>query len=115
MRFSFRCILTVFLLLMVIPAAATTSASELVRACEHALENGFYDIKGMLCTWYVTPCDCEQAVKPGVPRVCLPPDIAVESLAVEVIDGIKAQEALMIMDADIAAATVLSRHYPCPE
>ena len=49
---------------------------------------GFPDAEGMMCTWYVTPCDCFQNADSEVPRVCLPlsPDIAV--LAREVINGL---------------------------
>ena len=115
MFFVFRVATIMYLSLMTLPAAATPSATRLIYACEHALEYGFNDINGMLCTWYVTPCDCNQANKPEIPRVCLPPDIPVEFLAREVIDGIKTQEVPVTVDADYAAAKVLAKHYPCPE
>jgi len=94
-------------------AHATPSGAEFLRACRHALSNEFAGIEGQMCTWYVTPCDCEAVRKPGAPRVCLPESVATEPLARAVVSGLETQPDLQLQDADVAAAKILSRIYPC--
>ncbi len=67
----------------------------------------------MACTWYVTPCDCDFRDDADVPRVCLPHEPDVESLAQEVIAGLAAQPGLQEKSAIFATGAILSRHYPC--
>jgi len=81
-------------------------------ACEHALDKGFTDAEGMMCTWYVTPCDCFHS---EIPRVCLPPSPDVAALAREVIDGLAATPQLLDKTADVAVGTILKKNYPCTE
>ena len=95
--------------------AAAPGGADLLRACNQALAGGFNGMQGRMCTWYVTPCDCEAARKPGAPRVCLPEAVATESLARAVVAGLVAQPELQLKDADVAAAMILSRFYPCPD
>lgn len=94
---------------------AAPAAADLLEACEYSLNNNFAGIKGEMCTWYVTPCDCDYGLDAVMPRVCLPEKIPVEDLARTVINGLKEQSELLAEDADFAAATILSRVYPCTE
>jgi len=96
-------------------ALAAPGGADLLQACRQALINGFADVEGEMCAWYVTPCACEAGRKPGVPRVCLPETVATESLAREVVTGLAAQPELQSQDADVAAAMILSRIYSCSE
>ena len=96
-------------------ALATPSGADLARACENALAGGFAGIQGRMCAWYVTPCDCAAGRKPEAPRVCLPGTIATEALAREVVAGLATRPELQLRDADVAAAMILSRTYPCPQ
>lgn len=97
------------------PLPAAPAAADLLQACEHSLNNGFAGIEGEMCTWYVTPCDCDFGKENKLPRVCLPEQIAVETLARVVVDALKEQPGLHTEDADFAAAMILSRVYPCLE
>ena len=107
-----------WLALLILPGRflwAAPSAADLLLACEEALQNGFKHERGMLCVWYVTPCACDAAIKPGLPRVCLPPGAAPEALAAEVVRALRQRPALASMDAAEAAATTLAPRYPCPD
>jgi hypothetical protein len=109
---------TVLILCLWLPAKgalAAPSGADLLSACRHALSSKFAGTEGQMCIWYVTPCDCEAVRKPGAPRVCLPESVATEPLAREVVNGLEAQPELQLLDADIAAAKILSRIYPCPD
>jgi hypothetical protein len=108
-------VLTLCLCLPDSGALAAPGGAELLQACRQALTNGFAGVEGQMCAWYVTPCACEAGRKPGVPRVCLPETVATESLAREVVTGLVAQPELQSLDADISAAMILSRIYPCTE
>ena len=92
---------------------AAPSGQDLLLACENSLLNGFQGTKGMMCIWYVTPCDCHYGEKESIPRVCLPVDISHEELAKEVVSGLKADPALQEFTAEMAVGTILSPHYPC--
>ena len=94
---------------------ATPNGKDLLAACEQALDKGFSDTEGMMCTWYVTPCDCFHAENSEIPRVCLPPSPDVAALAREVIEGLAATPELLGKTADVAAVTILIKNYPCSE
>ena len=94
---------------------AAPNGAELLNACRNSLENGFSDLDGMMCTWYVTPCDCDLAIYNHLPRVCLPQTPDINALAREVIEGLLAQPELQQKDAAQAAAMILVTHYPCAE
>jgi hypothetical protein len=114
MPFLVRLIIYLLLLLQFgTQAFAAPSGKELLAACEQSLEDGFDGIAGQMCTWYVTPCDCDYGNKPDMPRVCLPASVPVEMLARDVVDGLSDQPGLQQKDADIATALILSRTYPC--
>jgi len=103
------------LLFTSISVLATPNGKDLLAACEHSLDKGFTDAEGMMCTWYVTPCDCSHSSDRDIPGVCLPtyPDVAV--LAREVIEGLAATPELLVKTADVAAGTILKKNYPCTE
>jgi len=103
-----------FLLLMVSTSLfATPNGKDLLLACEHSLTKGFSGTEGMMCTWYVTPCDCFQSEDSDVPRVCLPPVPDVDALAREVTEGLTATPELFNKNADIAAGMILEKSFPC--
>jgi hypothetical protein len=92
---------------------AAPSGTDLLAACEHSLKNGYQGIKGQMCIWYVTPCDCSYGGQSKVPRVCLSPAVATETLVQEVIAGLQKQTELQAEEANVAAALILSQTYPC--
>lgn len=108
-------LLTLCLWLPASGALAAPGGGALLQACRHALANGFAGTEGRMCAWYVTPCACEAGMKPGAPRVCLPETVATGSLAREVVAALTAQPELQAQDADVAAAMILSRIYPCTD
>ena len=109
----FRASLCIFLLFTSAQAYAAPGSGELLKACERSLKNGFQGIEGQMCTWYVRPCECDPE-KPGKPNVCLSEGLSTEDLARKVVSGLKAEPALLELEADVAAARVLVRDYPCP-
>ncbi len=94
---------------------ATPNGNDLLAACEHALDKGFSGDEGMMCTWYVTPCDCFHSADSEIPRVCLPVPPDVHALAREVTDGLATSPELLDKTADVAAGTILKNNYPCTE
>ena len=105
-----------FLLLIVSTSLfATPNGKDLLIACEHSLVNGFSGTEGMMCTWYVTPCDCFQSEDSEIPRVCLPPVPDVDALAREVIEGLAATPGLFNKSADVAAGVILEKSFPCTD
>ena len=103
----------VVLLMFASDVLAAPSGADLLHACEDSLVNGFQSTKGMMCIWYVTPCDCHFGDKKSVPRVCLPKDAAHEELARVVMNGLKEKNELQTLTAEMAAGTILSPIYPC--
>lgn len=93
---------------------AAPAGADLLTACSYSLQHDFQGVEGKLCQWYVTPCDCDYG-KQSPPPVCLPPEVAVETLAQKVIDGLQSDPALRTEEAGMAAAIILAEHYPCPE
>jgi len=96
-------------------AFAVPNGKDLLAACEHSLDKGFSGAEGMMCTWYVTPCDCFHGADSEIPRVCLPPSPDVTVLAREVTEGLAATPELLNKTADVAAGTILKKNYPCME
>lgn len=94
---------------------ATPNGKELLSACKHALDKGFSGAEGMMCTWYVTPCDCFHSADSEIPRVCLSPSPDVAALAREVTDGLAETPELLNKTADVAAGMILIKNYPCTE
>jgi Ssp1 endopeptidase immunity protein Rap1a len=92
---------------------AVPSGNDLLNACEISLEEGFQGSTGMMCEWYVTPCDCHYGKDSEIPRVCLPERIETELLAKEVIEGFKQKPELLIKPAELSAAEILVKKYPC--
>ncbi len=98
--------------LLAAPAVhATPTGAELLTVCESALQSSFRGLRGKMCTWYVTPCDCDTA--PGLPRVCLTEPIEPPKLAVTVTEVLKALPELQLKTAEEAVAEILSEVYPC--
>lgn len=102
-----------FLCFISVEAFAAPLAIDLLSACEDALVNGFQSKTGMMCIWYVTPCDCNFGKEKTVPRVCLPKKAAHDELAREVVAGLHKQPELASETAVMAAGLVLSPMYPC--
>lgn len=94
---------------------ATPNGKDLLLACEHSLTKGFSGTLGMMCTWYVTPCDCFQSEDSDIPRVCLPPVPDVDALAREVTKGLAATPGLLNKNADVAAGMILEKSFPCTD
>jgi len=94
---------------------ATPNGKDLLAACEHSLNKGFSGTEGMMCTWYVTPCDCFHSADSEIPRVCLSPSPDIAALAREVADGLAKTPDLLDKTADIAAGTILIKNHPCAE
>jgi len=92
---------------------AAPTGGDLLNACRQSITSGFDSTEGMMCTWYVTPCDC--SLDTDIPRVCLPESLPANELALDVITGLTEQPELQEKDAALAAALVLSRKYPCQE
>lgn len=94
------------------PAAyAAPTGAELLAACESALNSNFRGLRGKMCTWYVTPCDCDTT--PGLPRVCLTEPIEPQKLARTVTEVLKAIPEFQTRGAEEAVALILSEVYPC--
>ena len=102
----------VFFLSLSANVLAAPTGADLLGACEDSLMNGFQGTTGMMCVWYVTPCDCH-GKDAAIPRVCLPDGKSPESLAREVIDGLKSQPELQSESAEISASKILAPKYPC--
>jgi Ssp1 endopeptidase immunity protein Rap1a len=102
-----------FLLLFSAEVLSAPTGADLLGACEDSLANGFQGTTGMMCVWYVTPCDCHHGKDSDILRVCLPDGKAAEVLAREVIDGLKLQPELQIKSAEISASVILAAKYPC--
>jgi len=100
-------------LLLSAQAWASPGGDDLLAACSHALRNDFAGVEGVMCTYYVTPCDCAAVREAGVPRVCLPDDAPVEVLARKVVDGLNTRPDLQLRTAAAAAGEILSVDYPC--
>jgi hypothetical protein len=104
----------VFLILSVsIQVIASPTGADVLAACEESLVNDFQGITGMMCVWYVTPCDCNYGKDPAISRVCLPGDKETEALAKEVIEGLKLRPELQSEPAELSSSTILAPLYPC--
>ena len=94
-------------------AHAAPSGADLLSACQQSIANHFVGAKGMLCKWYVTPCDCNIRQEETTPRVCLPEEVNVKELANEVIEKLLVRPDLQQRSAEYAAAMILVERYPC--
>lgn len=92
-------------------AIAAPTGAELLDVCASALNSNFRGLRGQMCTWYVTPCDCDGT--PGLPRVCLTEPVEPAKLAFTVTEMMKAEPALQDKSAEEAVALILSELYPC--
>jgi len=92
---------------------AVPSSDELVQICERALANGYNGKRAQMCTWYVTPCDCDVSQLGEIPRVCIPTNVQSRKLAQQVTELLKALPEYRQPDGARAAAQVLSVVYPC--
>jgi hypothetical protein len=103
-----------FLILSVnIQVIASPTGADLLAACEESLANGFEGTIGMMCVWYVSPCDCNYGKDPAMPRVCLPEGKETESLAREVIDDLTLRPELQSEPAELSSSIVLAEKYLC--
>ncbi|MEM7465422.1 MAG: Rap1a/Tai family immunity protein [Pseudomonadota bacterium] len=99
--------------IQVAPAVhAVPSSDELIAICERALSRGYRGKAAQMCTWYVTPCDCDVSTK-QIPRVCIPKEIPSARLAEQVVILLKGLPEFQDSDGAVAAAEVLSVVYPC--
>jgi hypothetical protein len=105
-------IVSIMLLLPGVVMAAPDGA-DLEQACAGALANGFDDVRGQMCEYYVRPCDCTAGQLPATPRVCLPEGVATPSLARRVLAGLEERPELKRRHAATAAALILVQDYPC--
>lgn len=96
-------------------AYASPDGSDLLRACRTSLNNGFNGIEGMMCEYYLTPCNCAVGVKASVPKFCPPAGASTDDRAAAVIDGLNKSPVLQDQDAQTAAAVILAKMYPCTE
>lgn len=92
---------------------ASPTGADVLAVCEESLTKGFHGITGMMCVWYVSPCDCNYGKDPAIPRVCLPDTTDIELLASEVIEGLKLRPELQSETAEMSSNTVLAGKYPC--
>lgn len=108
-------ILILFLTALLLPhysSHAAPSGADLLEACTRSVRDGFDSMIGKMCTWYVTPCDCN--IDKSIPLVCLPESVPTETLAGLVIEGLTKRPDLQQFDATHAAALILADQYPCP-
>ncbi len=110
-----RWLLSALLFFVCANLSATPSGEDLLRACTESLNNGFSSDAGMMCTWYVTPCDCFHADESEIPRVCLPTVPDIDQLARDVTQQLKAEPELLGKTADVAAGQILEKKYPCTD
>ena len=112
---NYRLLISLILLIASTSLFAAPNGKELLTACEESLNHGFTGAQGMMCTWYVTPCDCSRGENSEIPRVCLPLEPDIDVLAREVTKGLKVSPELLDKNADLAAALILEIKYPCTE
>lgn len=110
MKNSYRILL---LLLISETLLATPTGAELLNACETSMEEGFQGITGMMCVWYVTPCDCHHGKSADIPHVCLPDGLETEYLAQQVVSGLKSKPELQVKTAEVAVGEILVKMYSC--
>jgi len=108
-----KCLGFLLLFSLNIQVMASPTGADVLTTCEESLASGFQGITGMMCVWYVTPCDCHIGKDPAIPRVCLPDGMETETLAREVIEGLKSRPELQSETAELASNSVLTIKYPC--
>jgi hypothetical protein len=90
---------------------AAPNGKELLLACKHFLAKGFSGAEGMMCTWYVTPCDCFHGDNTEIPRVCLSSSPNIDDLAREVTEGLAMHPELFDKNTAVAAAMILEKSF----
>ena len=80
--------------------------------CERALANGYRGRPAQMCTWYVTPCDCDLAQN-ELARACVPEDIPSKKIAEQVVTLLKGLPEFRQADGAKAVSEVLAVRYPC--
>ena len=113
LKLSALCVASLVACTGIVPAQSITG-NELVTACEKAIASEFTGNTGMICHWYVTPCDCNYGNE-LLSRVCLPAEYNEEKLAQQVIDGLNSNPDLLSKEAAFAANSVLTTLYPCTD
>lgn len=109
-----RTIVYILLLFSAFNVPAAPSGEQLLAACNDSLMHDFQGINGVMCAWYVTPCDCEKG-KETLPKICLTEPVSTATLAKTVVAGLRKHPELQREDAEFAAASILSQVYSCPE
>ncbi len=112
-----RCLIVTLIFLFGFNAAvhAVPTSDELVTICERALNAGYVGRRAQMCTWYVTPCDCDVSSSGDMPRVCIPKGTPTARLARQVVEVLGELEEYQQPDGARAAAQVLAVIYPCEE
>ena len=105
----------IILIVLSMQVYASPNGADLLRACNTSMNNGFEGIEGMMCEYYLTPCDCTVGDKDPAPRFCPPAGISTGDLAAVVVDGLKRSHGLQNRDAQTAAAVILAERYPCSD
>jgi hypothetical protein len=113
MKYKMAACLAFYLQMSMANLYASPDGSDLLLACNHALDTGFDSIQGQMCTWYVLPCNCSYDEE--LPAVCAPDDIEVSALAAIVVNGLKNNEDFMNQTAANSATIILSKKFPCNE
>lgn len=106
-------LIMIVLLLPAYSMSVAPTGADLLEACQFAGKNGYDSTQGMMCIWYVTPCDCHFGKSKEIPRVCLPETVSHQQLADVVVRGIQQTPDLKQVSAEQAAANILSPLYPC--
>lgn len=110
-----RCLIVIAVFFFLAPATshAVPTSDELVNICEHALRTGYVGRRAQMCTWYVTPCDCDISAVGDMPRVCIPEGTPTTQLAKQVVEVLSELQEYRQADGARAAAQVLAVIYPC--
>jgi hypothetical protein len=111
MKYKIAALLAIYLQMSTVNLHASPDGSDLLLACNHALDTGFDSIQGQMCTWYVLPCNCSYDEE--LPAVCAPDDIEVSALARIIVTGLKNNEDFMNQTATNSATIILSKTFPC--
>ena len=107
-------IILIFLLLYR-QVVAEPGGQQLLEACENTANKRASDIETMMCDWYITPCNCDTSQSDSIPRVCLPDNVSSDELRLIVVKALKSEPEMTRLGASKAAATILSRNFPCKE
>ena len=93
---------------------AAPSSDDIIKMCERALGNGFRGRPAQMCTWYVTPCDCDIGRNSAL-RVCVPEETATRVIAEQVVTLLNGLPEFRQKDGEKAVRQVLAVRYPCSD